>query len=292
MADTWLEMTLGTATAGGGFPPFGEALASTVGDVDPALSVRCRATRGSAENLPLVERGELDLALVQGEALHQALERGADVSIVSAMYAQAGLFCVPADSPCRRVADLAGRRVALGVPSSGLVLLAHHVLSGVGMDAQRDLQAVYLEKAGDGALLLGQGRVDALWGAGAGWPGFVEVLRSMAARLVAPDAGERRAILARHAFLQPVTLPAGSYEGQHEPLASVGSWSFVLARRSLDEQAAYRLARALHRGQSMLAARLPAAREATLANTAAHAPPGASIHPGVMRFMREAGIAA
>jgi TRAP-type uncharacterized transport system substrate-binding protein len=71
----------------------------------------------------------------------------------------------------------------------------------------------------------------------------------------------------------------------------VGSWSFVMARPSLPDDVAYRLARALHRGEGALAKRLPAAAETTLANTAATAPRTELIHPGVLRYLREIGLA-
>src|SRR5262249_23633601 len=66
-------VTLGTATPGGGFPVYGDALAQVINEVDPALEVRTRNTKGSTENVPLLEAGQLDLALVQGEVAPEAL---------------------------------------------------------------------------------------------------------------------------------------------------------------------------------------------------------------------------
>ena len=87
-----------------------------------------------------------------------------------------------------------------------------------------------------------------------------------------------------------MTIPAGSYPGQDQAIASLGSWSFVLARPSLDDDIAYRLARALHQGEASFARRLPRARESTAANTAAAAPKPALIHPGVRRYLHEIGL--
>jgi hypothetical protein len=71
---------------------------------------------------------------------------------------------------------------------------------------------------------------------------------------------------------------------------SVGSWSFVAARTSLPDEIAYRLARAAHKGEAALAKRLPQAAETTAANTAAAAPRADLLHPGVARYLREAGL--
>ena len=96
-------------------------------------------------------------------------------------------------------------------------------------------------------------------------------------------------ILAKHAFLKRVTQPANSCPGQDGDIVSVGSWSFVMARPSLDEAITWRLAKALHGVEK--AVQPPAQlAETTLANTLAVAPPG-SLHKGVARYLREAGLA-
>jgi uncharacterized protein len=129
-------------------------------------------------------------------------------------------------------------------------------------------------------------------GGGVGWPGFAAVAGSSGGgRFVAPIAEEIARIRAKHPFLKPLTIPAGSYPGQDTAIASVGSWSFILARRGLGDDVAYRLARGLHRGEAALAARLPQARETTAANTLAAAPRVDLIHPGVRRYLSEIGLA-
>src|SRR5260370_38627145 len=67
-----IDVVLGTATPGGGFPLYGDALVATVREVDPLLWVTPRNTKGSTENVPLLEDGTRDIALVQGAAAHEA----------------------------------------------------------------------------------------------------------------------------------------------------------------------------------------------------------------------------
>lgn len=289
-------VVLGTATPGGGFPVYGEAVAETVNAVDPSLQVQPRNTKGSTENVPLLEAGQLDLGLVQGEVVYEALSgvgrAPADLRILAAMYSTAGMFVVRADSPYRTIDDLRGKAVAFGARGSGLVILARYVLDGLGLDQQRDFQAVFLDRAGDGPAMVLDGRVAALWGGGVGWPGFVAVAREPGgARFIAPDAAGIRRIQAKHPFLKTLTVPPGSYPGQAGPIVSVGSWSFIMVRPSLPDEVAYRVARALHRGEAELGRRLPQAVETTAANTLAAAPRPEVIHPGVHRYLREIGLA-
>ena len=289
------RVVLGTATPGGGFPVYGAAVTETVNETDGSLLIEPRNTKGSTENIPMLEAGTLDIALVQGEAALEALavigRTPANLKIIAAMYSTPGMFVVRADSSCRTIRDLVGRPVAFGAKGSGLVILARYVLDGIGLDQERDFKAIYLERAGDGPAMVLDGRAAALWGGGIGWPGFDTMAKSApGARFIAPDAGEIAKILAKHAFLKPLTLPAGAYPKQDAPIASVGSWSFILARPTLADDVAYRIARALHLGVAALGRRLAQARETTAANTAAAAPRAELIHPGVARYLREQGI--
>ena len=286
---------LGTATPGGGFPVYGAAFAETVNATDASLSVQPRNTKGSTENAPMLEAGQLDVARVQGEVLHDAIagigRPPADLRIISAIYSSLGMYVVHADSPYRSIGDLKGKPIAFGAKGSGLVILARYVLDGIGLDQERDFQAIYLERAGDGPAMVADGRAAALWGAGLGWPGFAAVASAPGgARFIAPNVDEIGRILAKHPFLRALNVPAGSYPGQPEAIASVGSWSFVLARPTLPDDVAYRLARALHQGEAALGARLLQARETTAANTVAAAPRRDLIHPGVLRYLREIGL--
>ncbi len=288
-------ITLATATPGGGFPLYGAAFADTVNETDPALSVQTRNTQGSTENIPLIESGEVDLALVTGEPLYEAVNgigrTKADLCIAAAMYSSPGMFVTRADCAYRSISDLLGKPVAFGAKGSGLVILARYVLDGLDLDINKDFDAHYLERAGDGPAMVADGRVAALWGGGIGWPGFTAVAGSpTGARFIVPDAAQAKQIMARHGLLKPLTVPAGSYPGQSQSITSVGSWAFVIARTSLPDETAYRLARALHRGKAAIAERLAQASETTAANTVAAALSPELIHPGIRRFLREAGL--
>ena len=288
-------ISLGTATPGGGFPLYGNAFAEVMNDADPTLSIEPRNTKGSTENIPLLEAGNLDIALVTGEPAYEAFSGigrpQTNLKILTAMYSSPGMFVVRADSPYKTIRDLVGKPVAFGARGSGLVILSRYVLDGLGLKQDEDLQSVYLDRAGDGPAMVQDGRVAALWGAGIGWPGFTAMVASPGgARFIAPDSSEIARIRAKHTFLKPLTVPAGSYPNQDAPIDALGSWSFVLARENLPDDVAYRLARTLHGAESALCKKLAQACETTAANTIAAAPSLELIHPGVLRYFREIGV--
>jgi TRAP transporter TAXI family solute receptor len=288
-------ISLGTATPGGGFPLYGNAFAEVMNDADPTLSILPRNTKGSTENIPLLEAGSLDIALVTGEPAYEAFagigRPPTNLKILTAMYSSPGMFVVRADSSYKTIRDLVGRPVAFGARGSGLVILSRYVLDGLGLKQDEDFQPVYLDRAGDGPAMVQDGRVAALWGAGIGWPGFTAMAASPGgARFIAPDSSEIARIRAKHTFLKPLTVPAASYPNQNAPIDALGSWSFVLARESLPDDVAYRLARTLHGAESALCKKLSQACETTAANTIAAAPRQELIHPGALKYFREIGM--
>ena len=289
------RLLLGTATKGGGFQLFGQHLAAVINGTDPTLHVEVVATRGSKENLPLLEQDRIDLGLVEGNAARRALEgigrEPADLRVLSVMYPNPGMFVVRGSSSYQSIEDLRGRRIAFGTRASGLRILARDVLDGLGLKPDRDFEQVILDKAADGPRLVLRKEVEALWGAGIGWPGFVKVANGPeGGRFIAPTADQIERIRLKHPHLQPMSVPAGTYRGQAEQVDSVGLWSLVLARPDLPTDVGYRLARAMRRGETALAQRLEQGRYTTAGNTVQQVPTG-RLHPGAIRYYREIGLA-
>jgi TRAP transporter TAXI family solute receptor len=199
------------------------------------------------------------------------------------------MFAVRGDSPSRSVQDLVGQPIAWGTRASGITLLGKYVMDGLGLDRDTDFKPFYLDKAGDGPSMVASGQVAAQWGAGIGWPGFTAITQA-GGRLIGLSAADVERVRRKHGFLTPIEVPAGSYPGQAAPILAVGSWSYILARPSLEDDTAYRVARALDQGHAALVKRVEQGAETRPANTLAAAPGLAHIHPGVLRYFAEIAI--
>ena len=288
------KVVLGTATKGGGFQLFGQNLAEVINAADPTLQIEEMATRGSKQNLPFLEEGKIDIGLVEGNAARQALDgigrATANLQVLSVMYPNPGMFVVLADSPYQSIDDLQGQSIAFGTRASGLRILAGDVLDGLDLKPDVDFKQVILDKAADGPRLVLEKEVVALWGAGIGWPGFVKVANSPAgARFIAPSPEQVKKILTKHSHLKPMTVPAGTYKGQEVEINSVGLWSLILVRPDLPDKLVYRLARAIHKGQSALAQRLKQGVYTTAQNTVDQVA-DSRLHPGAATYYREIGL--
>src|SRR5450759_5527656 len=130
-------ISLGTATPGGGFPLYGNAFAGIMNEADPAYVIEPRNTKGSNENIPLLEAGQLDIALVAGEPCYEAFagigRPRTTLKILTAIFSSPGMFVVRADSPYKTIRDLIGKPVAFGAKGSGLPILSRYVLDGIGL---------------------------------------------------------------------------------------------------------------------------------------------------------------
>lgn len=266
-APAWAQLNprpllLGTSTPGGGFSLYGETLERILNARSGTALLRTRLTRGSVENLDLLRRGEIDAALIQGTSAGEVLEQGAaqDLRILFAMYPSPGMLAVPAASPAQRLEDLRGQPVVFGVRTSGLVTLARQVFTGIGLDIDRDFQAIYVEQAAQSPKLVLAGEAAGLWGAGEGWPGFLQLASSPGgARFLGPTAEQIPQILRRYSLLQGMAVPARSYAGIEQPLPTVGSVNLILVRADLDEARALRFVRAMDAASAELTAALPQA---------------------------------
>jgi TRAP transporter TAXI family solute receptor len=289
-----MKITLGTAMEGGGAAAYGAAFVTALRSVDPTFEIRPVPTKGILDNVSRLDSGELDIGLVFGEVAHELFmgigRPASKLKVVSVMYSTPGMFVVRADTRYRRIADLKGQPVVWNGASSGLAVQARYAMDGLGLDIDADFQAIYTDSLADGPPLVINGRAAALWGAGVRWPGFVKVAGNpRGARFVVPNASEIERIHARHSFLTRLTVPGGLYPGQHDPIVTVGSWSFILARADLDDPIGHRLAAALYKVERAGTLSKPLA-ETTVKNTLAAISGPEMLQPGAARFYRESGL--
>jgi TRAP transporter TAXI family solute receptor len=294
LAGNALDISWATATKGGGFQLFGKNLAEVINARDNGLNVEALATKGSRQNLKLLEAGEVDVGQVEGNAARIAMDGigrpAANLKVLSVMYPNPGMFVVRGDSSYQSIEDLKGQPIAFGTKASGLRILVNDVLNGLGLEPDKDFQQIILNKAAEGPKLVLDGKAEALWGAGIGWPGFVKVANGpQGGRFIPPSQEQIEQILKKHPHLQKMTVPAGTYKGQDKDVHSIGLWSLILVRPDLDDEAVYRLARAIHEGHEAMVQRLPQGRYTTAANTVKYVPVE-RLHPGVVKYYQEIGL--
>src|SRR3954451_6191639 len=161
-----MAIRIGTAERDGTFHSQGRALKVML-DRQPALApvTVLESRSASIENANRLHAGEVEFGLRASNWIGRAkngeppFPQPIDIRMAAPMNAGPLFFIVRADSRVSSVSDLRGRRVAVGMETSGMVQHAHNIFGVLGMTFS-DFTPVYLDFA-VGAEALAKGEVDA-----------------------------------------------------------------------------------------------------------------------------------
>ena len=161
-----MTIRIGTSERGGTFDSQGHAL-KAIFDREPSLAPAevMQANSASIENANSLQAGEIELGFMASNWIGRArngeppFAAAIDIRMAAPMNAGPLFFIVRAQSPIRSVADLRGKRVAVGPRTSGMVQHAHGIFGALGLSFA-EFAPVYLDFAA-GADALAAGDVDA-----------------------------------------------------------------------------------------------------------------------------------
>ena len=202
------------------------------------------ATDGSVENLRLVRDGSADVVLAQndiaamaarGEGLYQDAGADPDLRALASLFPEPVHIVVRAGDPIRTVADLRGKRIDLGLPSSGSALTARSVMSAHGLGLADFAQVTDMGPA-RAVEALTAGNIDAVVSViNAPARLFQRLSAQSGIRFLPLDPQAIRTLSSSSGQLVPLTLPAGIYPRQTEPVPTVAVTALLVARRSMPD---------------------------------------------------------
>ncbi|MFD3930776.1 TAXI family TRAP transporter solute-binding subunit [Streptomyces sp. NPDC058614] len=181
-------ITFSTGTPTGVYQKYGELLQGALAKDMPRLDVQLRNSDGSQENVSRVATGYADFTVAAADAVETYMlqdKPGADqLRSCARLYDDYVHLVVPRTSSVRSVADLRGKRVAVGPSGSGVRLIANHVLQAAGLDPTKDIEPL-AEGIGTMPDLLKQKKIDAFfWSGGLPTSAVLELSKSYDIRLV------------------------------------------------------------------------------------------------------------
>jgi TRAP transporter TAXI family solute receptor len=272
------DLVLATGPRGAVFREIGAALAAALADRLPATTVTTRPSSASVENLRLLESGAAHLGLSSLDAaLSPSVPSG--LSAVGRLYDSFLHLVVPAASPIRSLADLAGRTVSLGAIGSGTEFTGQRLLRLLGVTPVE----VRMTQA-ESSDALRAGRIDAfLTLTGIPTPAITGLLGAMPLRLVPmPDEAVRLADAFRGPYV-PATVPATTYDGLGA-CQTVAVPNLLLARDDLAADVVEVVTATVFTESARIAAGHP---EASRINVRTGIATGqVPLHPGAARWFR------
>ena len=309
-ADGWKQdapkrYTIATASTGGTYYPVGVGIA-TIASMQLAAKHRMTfsalASAGSAENIDMIDKGEVDFAIVQGlfasmvrqgSGIYQGHPR-TNMLAISMLWQNVEQFVL-----CHEYVEtgtildlkhLYGKPFSIGKRHSGSRISGETLL--------RTLEIAYdrmdLRYLGYGASALAMEKhtiegmnIPAGVPAGAVAQAYDRIGADRITILEFTDAQVKRV---RDAF--PIwnryTIPAHTYAGQHRALRTIAQPNLLIAARDTPEETVYRLTKTLYENLPFLHTVHAATHAIALERAITGLP--MPLHPGAIRYYRERGL--
>lgn len=290
--EDWIEnVTLLTGGEAGVYFPLGVAMADIIDASLDNVSATGVSSGASVSNAEQLNNGEAQLALVQNDIAFYGAE-GSNMfsevldnySGVFTIYPETVQLVTLADSGIESVADLEGKRVAIGDMGSGTEANANQIIEAHGMTVD-DIDAQYLDFA-DASTNLQDGNVDAAF-VTAGTPtGAIQELSASAdVSIVSFDEDAMDSLMEEYSYYTKQDIPADAYDNFDSTASTVAVQAMLIASNDIPEDQMYEMTKAIFDNLDQMANAHVRGEELSL-DTAEE---GMSIdlHPGVQRYYDE-----
>ncbi|MGE5256603.1 MAG: TAXI family TRAP transporter solute-binding subunit [Hyphomicrobiales bacterium] len=288
------NLVLATGGTAGTYYPFGGAMAKIWNSKIKDMNVTAQTSGASAENVRLINKKEVELALVQSDTLDFAYngkeafkEPLKGMSAVAVLYPEIVQIVVPADSAIKSFADLKGKKVGVGAPGSGTEANFRQLMDIYGLKKE-DFDMRYLSFS-ESAEAFKDKHIDAfVVTAGIPNAGIMDVSTQNDIRILPIPADMASKLIKKYPFLAAAKVPAGTYKGVAQEVPTVAVNAVLIAGNQLKPEMVYNLTKALFENQAELAAAHAKGKE--LSPT--YAVQGVSIpfHPGAEKYYKEKGL--
>ncbi|MEM5544712.1 TAXI family TRAP transporter solute-binding subunit [Sulfitobacter sp. AS92] len=290
-AETFLNILTGGTS--GVYYPLGVALSTIYEDTIPDVRTSVQSTKASVENLNLLqtERGEVAFADSAGRAWRGEAEAGFPkpldkLRVLAAVYPNYLQVVARDGLDINSLADLAGKRVAVGAPKSGTELHARTIFAAAGLTYEDFAQVEYLSFA-ESVQLMKNRQLDAsLISSGLGVAAIRDLSTSVDIKVLALPEDVLSNI--EDAGYVTATLPGGTYDGNPDDITIIGVKNYLMSHSGVSDELAYEMVKQMFDNISNLRSAHSAAREISL-ETATEGLP-LPLHPGAERFYKETGV--
>lgn len=293
-------VTLATGIPGGIYHPVGNAICRMYNlgaepQARPCVAVR---SEGSLVNIRRVESGESTFGLSQtdiayaayhGEGPFSAAGPDPKLRMLIALYPEAFTVVARADTGIHEFQDLRGKRIGIGKSSAGYTFTRDVVLGFYGWTISTPKRVLELGPAEQNEVLCSD-QVDAIIFE-AGHPDGLtqEATMGCKARLVRVAGPPIDRLLAMHPYYVASVIPGGLYAGNPDDVPTFGTRAVLVTSSDQPDALAYAVVksvfenfadfRRLHPALSNLEIKDMVPSEAVM-----------PIHPGALKYYREAGL--
>jgi len=287
------SLTLGTASPGGVYYVYGEAVAQLLTE-KLGIPVNALPTQGPVHNVKLVDSGGAQLGLITmgvglqgwtGEGEWTAGKPFQNMRALFPMYDTTFQFVALRRSGITTLAQFDKRSVGVGPRAGTGGTYVPAILKAVGVTAQIGNGSF----ADMGKDLLG-GRYDAMvMTGGVPFPALIEAEAQEPITFVSLTPQESEAVRKALPELTISEIEKGTYSSLDKTYSTLGVYNFAIGRADLPDDLVYQLVKAVFDNQARLIKAHATAKETLAKNVVKNT--FMPFHPGAVRYYREVGVA-
>ena len=284
---------MGTGSATGNYYNFGNAMCTVINQITGA-NLTVNATGGSTENARLLGSGENEFALIQSDVFsyaHQGIElfEGNPVTnfqAITSCYPEMVQIIVRKDSGIASVADMAGKRIAVGAVGSGYEVAARQILAVYDMSYD-DINETFCDQA-TAKNGVQDGTFDAMFMC-SGYPNgnVTELSLTGKIEVLTIDQEHLDMLIEKYPFYSVFTTETDEYNLGHE-ITSVAVMSMMVCLDTFSEDEIYDLTKTIYENLSEIQEINAKAKYMSIEGALSGIP--SDLHPGAARYYTEQGI--
>ncbi len=285
-------VNIATGGTAGTYYPIGGAIADIIQKDVKGVGANAQSTGASVANINMLNDKQVDMAIVQNDIAYYALngtemfeKKVESLRGIASLYPETCQFVTLDGSGINSIADMKGKRVAVGAQGSGVECNVRQILKAYGMTYE-DISPQFLTFA-EGATALRDGTVDVAC-LTAGYPtnSVQDIASQKPIRLIPLDSNKVDALIADYPFYTRTTIPANTYQGFSAEVPTVSVMAILVATDRLDSQMGYDITKAIFTHTDKLEAAHSAAR-AIKKETALNGMNFIKMNEGAEKFLKE-----
>jgi len=286
------SITIGTASPGGVYDGYGEALARILIRA-LQIEVTAQVTQGGAQNVVLMEKKEALLGFVTTGLALQGWNgtdwakgtRYRSMRVIFPMYDTAFHFAALKGLAIKSLDDFGGLRIGVGPRAGTGGTYVPEIFKLLGISANIRFGAIEHM-----ASQLTGGKLDGVVIAtGFPIPALAELDAKQQVDFVQPSSEQSSMIRNKMTEISPSVIPAGTYRSLARNYHTIGMYNFAIAHKDLPDEFIYKLVKTVFDNHEELMKSQPSAKETIPTNIDRNTM--LPLHPGALRYYREAGIA-
>jgi TRAP transporter TAXI family solute receptor len=287
------ELAIATASSGGAWFPIGAGMAEVIKKSIPGVQARVQTTGGGVENVKLVHDGKTEIGISISYLAYNGYN-GIDPykskmqnirTLFSGLSTGVMQVVVPAGSKIKSLADLKGKKVAVGPAGGGALTVLNDIFQEYGFKMS-NITPSYVAYD-EGVTMMTDGHIDAAVVYAAVPTPAVKTLSTgpHPFRMLELEEKIQKTILSKYPYYVPVIIKKDIY-GTSSDIRVVGTPNIVIVHSKLSDDLVYRVTKAFFEpaGLEMIRNSHPSARVLTLEKAAVAAVP---LHSGAEKFYRE-----